>query len=217
MIALDGEFVGVGSDGNDDALARISVVDFDESVLYDRYVQVEEQVIDFRTPYSGIHPVHLRQQNTVSFREAQQAVARLAQGRILVGHELRKDLRVLLLSHPHRLIRDTARYRPLRCRLGEAGGRTPSLRRLAEKLLGQTIQQGNDKGPGHDSVEDAITALRIYKLVAKDWERDAKQQDFHGKKRAKRYRQTLITSRGHRTSALKESTPEHSLRQNRQT
>ncbi|KAK4531321.1 hypothetical protein CCYA_CCYA07G2178 [Cyanidiococcus yangmingshanensis] len=211
IIALDGEFVGVGSDGNHDALARISVVDYDESVLYDRYVRVEERVIDFRTPYSGIEPHHLRDPQAVSFLEAQQVVARLAQGRILVGHELRKDLQVLLLSHPHWLVRDTARYRPLRLELGEAGGRTPSLRRLAEKLLGQVIQQGTAKGPGHDSVEDATTALRLYKLVSKDWERDAKQRDLYGKQRAARYRRKIAAK--HRDEpSLKQSTRHQQLR-----
>lgn len=36
-------------------------------------------------------------------------MAKLAEGRVLVGHSLSKDLKVLLLSHPRRDIRDTAK------------------------------------------------------------------------------------------------------------
>lgn len=32
--------------------------------------------------------------------------------KILVGHALKNDLDVLMLSHPRTMIRDTARYRP---------------------------------------------------------------------------------------------------------
>jgi RNA exonuclease 4 len=41
------------------------------------------------------------------------AVARLIKDKILVGHALKNDLDVLMLSHPRKMIRDTATYRPL--------------------------------------------------------------------------------------------------------
>ena len=46
------------------------------------------------------------------------AVAGLLKGKVLVGHALSNDLKVLLLSHPHTAIRDTARCEtraPLHC------------------------------------------------------------------------------------------------------
>jgi hypothetical protein len=36
-------------------------------------------------------------------------VCEFTAGRVLVGHSLNKDLRVLMLSHPHKDIRDTAK------------------------------------------------------------------------------------------------------------
>lgn len=39
-------------------------------------------------------------------------MAELLKGRILVGHALKNDLDVLMLSHPRQMIRDTAKYRP---------------------------------------------------------------------------------------------------------
>jgi RNA exonuclease 4 len=40
-------------------------------------------------------------------------VAKLLNGKVLVGHALHNDLDVLMLSHPRSKIRDTATYKPL--------------------------------------------------------------------------------------------------------
>ena len=39
-------------------------------------------------------------------------MAALLKDKILVGHALKNDLTVLLLSHPRKMTRDTATYRP---------------------------------------------------------------------------------------------------------
>lgn len=44
-----------------------------------------------------------------SLEDIAERVAKLAEGRTLVGHGLSKDLKVLLLSHPRKDIRDTAK------------------------------------------------------------------------------------------------------------
>jgi RNA exonuclease 4 len=48
-------------------------------------------------------------QGAPELAEVQKAAAELLQGRTLVGHGLSKDLRVLMLSHPRKAIRDTAK------------------------------------------------------------------------------------------------------------
>ena len=58
-------------------------------------------------------------------------------GKIVVGHSLQNDFQALLLSHPHVLIRDTATYKLLR---PTGQKRTPSLRKLADYWLQETIQ-----------------------------------------------------------------------------
>ncbi|KAK4534828.1 hypothetical protein CDCA_CDCA03G0853 [Cyanidium caldarium] len=201
VVALDCEFVGVGDDRKRHALARVSIVDYFGAVLLDRYVRVDEPVTDFRTRYSGIRPHHLKSADAASFREVQAEVARWIDGRLLVGHELQNDLRVLLLSHPRRRTRDTARYRPLRARLGTSAARTPSLQRLAAEILGTHIQGGIPETDaslsgdavdgyaivqgtlGHDSVEDARAALELYKRFRKTWEEDVARGDPNGKRR----------------------------------
>lgn len=200
VIALDCEFVGVGADTAEHALARVSVVNYAGEAVLDRHVRVDERVTDFRTRHSGIQPRHLRSVDAIPFKQAQAEVARLLQhdvgsssssssqhrspqGRVLVGHGLATDMRVLLLSHPHRQVRDTARYRPLRARINMRRG-MPALRRLAAEIVGVDIQQRGDAG--HDSVQDARAALALYKMYARQWEEDVAHDDPDGKRRVQR-------------------------------
>ncbi len=163
-VALDCEMVGVGSNGRESALARCSVVDEQGKVLYDRHVQVDERVTDFRTKYSGVRAKDLKN-DSVTFRACQQKVAALLRGKILVGHALSNDLKVLLLPHPRQQMRDTARWPPL-MRTTRHGKRRPrKLRDLVLEHLDRKIQEGE-----HGSVEDATAAMDLYKLFAADWE-----------------------------------------------
>ena len=50
----------------------------------------------------------------------QREVAALLKGRVLVGHAVYNDLKVLMLSHPKRHTRDTARL--VLGRTGDSGG-----------------------------------------------------------------------------------------------
>merc|ERR1712018_800440 len=86
----------------------------------------------------------------------QHEVAEILRGRVLVGHSLKHDLRVLFLDHPKRDIRDTASYKPFRAAFG---GKTPSLKRVTERFLGVKVQEGE-----HSSVQDAQAAVRLYTI-----------------------------------------------------
>lgn len=160
-VAMDCEMVGVGLNGQDDMLARVSIVNKRGEVLLDKFVKPREPVTDYRTSVSGIRPNDII--NGEDFKEVQDEVIQLLQGKMLVGHAIRNDLAVLHIKHPYNSIRDTARYKPL-CRL-VANGRTPSLKRLSQAILGKEIQTGE-----HNSVEDARAAMSIYNRLASDWE-----------------------------------------------
>lgn len=60
-----------------------------------------------RTWVSGVTAKEV--QGAPELAEVQKAAAELLQGRTLVGHGVSKDLRVLMLSHPRKAIRDTAK------------------------------------------------------------------------------------------------------------
>ncbi|KAL4786778.1 hypothetical protein BJX76DRAFT_345985 [Aspergillus varians] len=162
-IAMDCEMVGVGPNPDDDsALARISIVNFNGDQVYDSYVRPKEMVTDWRTFVSGITPKHMVEARPLE--QVQKEVAEILEGRILVGHALRNDLDVLLLSHPKRDIRDTSKHPPYR---KLAGGGSPRLKVLASEFLGLNIQDG-----AHSSVEDARATMLLYRRDKDEFERD---------------------------------------------
>lgn len=112
FLAMDCEMVGVGYDGNDHMLARVSIVNKFGDCIFDKFVKAREEVVDYRTEISGIRKEDLLKGE--DFNVVQKEVSELIKGRILVGHSLKNDLSVLFLSHPKRNIRDTSRYKPFR-------------------------------------------------------------------------------------------------------
>lgn len=159
-LGLDCEMVGVGPEGRESALARVSIVDFHGRQVYDSFVRPREYVTDWRTHITGITSKTLAAAR--SFDEVQAAVADLLKDRILVGHDIRHDLTVLQLSHPSGLVRDTARFAGYR-RYGH--GPKPALRVLAREVLGVEIQTGH-----HSSIEDARVAMLLFRRKKSDFD-----------------------------------------------
>lgn len=162
-IGIDCEMVGVGpTPDKESALARISIVNYHGQQIYDSFVLPKEPVADYRTFVSGITPQLLLTARTLE--EVQRDVAKLMDGRILVGHAVRHDLDALLLGHPKRDIRDTSRYPEFR---KLAGGRSPSLKKLARDILGIEIQTKE-----HSSIEDARAAMMLFRREKQGFERE---------------------------------------------
>ncbi|KAI7632271.1 hypothetical protein KC343_g3578 [Hortaea werneckii] len=157
-VALDCEMVGTGPPPHsDNVLARASLVNFHGEQIYDSYVQAPKgiKVEDYRTHVSGIQPKHMREGYARPFAQVQKDVAKLLEGRILVGHALRNDLQSLLLSHPKRDLRDTSRHPKFRI---DSMGKPPALRNLAKSELGMSIQTGE-----HSSIIDARATMALFK------------------------------------------------------
>ncbi|XP_071957665.1 RNA exonuclease 4-like isoform X2 [Antedon mediterranea] len=165
-VAVDCEMVGVGYKGQESILARVSIVNEFGKCVYDKYVKPREKVTDYRTDVSGIKAHHI--QSGEEFQDVQREVADIFKDRIIVGHALSNDLKVLFLGHPRRKVRDTSDYKPFR-RLNK--GSKPSLKKLAQVILNKTIQAGQ-----HDSIEDACVAMKLYMLNRKEWERSNKSK-----------------------------------------
>lgn len=152
-IAIDCEMVGVGEGGYEHALARVSIVDFHGRQIYDSYVRPREHVTDWRTQISGISPKHMA--TARDFDEVQAQVAHFLKGRIVVGHDIRHDFEVLMLDHPRKDTRDTARFPGFK---KYGNGPKPALRVLAREILGVEIQTGQ-----HSSVEDARVTMLLFR------------------------------------------------------
>ena len=143
-------------------LGRVSVLRVggeDEGIPFiDDYITINEPIVDYVTQYSGIEEGDLDPRRSrhalVSLKMAYKKLWLLLNlGCIFVGHGLGKDFLEANMHVPKEQIIDTAdlflqRDNPRRLRLAM----------LAELLLREEVQTGN-----HDSIEDARTALRIWR------------------------------------------------------
>ena len=135
LLAMDCEMVGVGFGGKDSILARVSIVNHFGNCVYDKYVKPTEKVTDYRTKVSGIRPEDIKDGD--DFKLVQKEVSDMLKDRVLVGHSIKHDLKVLFLDHPKKMIRDTSLYKPFRAAFG---GKTPSLKNLTSRMLGVAVQ-----------------------------------------------------------------------------
>lgn len=176
IIALDTEFVSVkqseiemNADGEREtirpivyALARVSVVrgngEHEGMPFIDDYIAIREPIVDYLTSYSGIRHGDLdprtSRYNLASLRIAYKRLwVLLNLGCKFLGHGLKQDFRVINIKIPKAQIIDTINLFFLKNRL-----RKLSLAFLAWYLLKEDIQMET-----HDSIEDARTALKLYK------------------------------------------------------
>lgn len=162
-VALDCEFVGSKQPNGTEIslLARVSIVNYFGTVLMDDFVKPEpnQRITDFRTWVSGVTAKDvLYNPQAITYKEAVKKVADLIHNRTLVGHALSQDLKVLQLTHPPLLTKDTAQNSYLKKQAGVRGKAKPSLKKLTALLLNETIQTGQ-----HSSVEDARAAMLLYR------------------------------------------------------
>ncbi|XP_021356486.1 uncharacterized protein LOC110452349 [Mizuhopecten yessoensis] len=169
-LAVDCEFVGVGFKGCISRLGRCSVVDYHGNVVYDIYSRPEELVTDYRTRYSGIS--YRNMTDAVRFEEVQEKVKDLLKGKILVGHDIKQDLRVLKIYHPGHMIRDTRTHPSVKKKAKDLGCVSQALKSLTWCLLGRRIQKRT-----HCSVEDATATMDLFKLVRVEWEESIDQRN----------------------------------------
>ncbi|KAL4909167.1 PAB-dependent poly(A)-specific ribonuclease subunit pan2 [Aspergillus multicolor] len=181
-VALDTEFVdlekaeiNVKADGsqeivrpNKSGLARVSVLrgsGEQEGVPFvDDYISVKEPIVDYVTQYSGIKPGDLDPRtsphNIVPLKVAYKKLWLLLNlGCIFVGHGLASDFRKVNIQVPKEQTVDTQFlfFHPSKVR-------RLSLKYLAWAVFKEYIQEEPaDNNQGHDSIEDARMALRLWK------------------------------------------------------
>ena len=168
-VALDCEMVGVGHGGQQSALARVTLINWDAEILLDCFVRPDCEVVDYRTFVSGITKEDLESEYAISMDECQWMVADMLYNKVLVGHALKNDLHALGISHPWYDTRDTAKYEPFMKVRFDNGILWPrKLKELAKEKLGRDIQL---PGQPHSAYEDALGALDLYKKNRAKWEK----------------------------------------------
>ncbi|EGD73751.1 hypothetical protein PTSG_11507, partial [Salpingoeca rosetta] len=157
------------------ALARLSVVagsgPLTGRAIIDDYLTMTEPVVDYVTRFSGIREEDLNPETSARhltrLKTTYSKVLFLAAlGVRFVGHGLRKDFRVINVVLPPEQVFDTVDlfYKPDSRRL--------SLKFLAWYFLDIYTQLSDTIG--HDSIEDSLTALKLYfKYVELSRNRDA--------------------------------------------
>lgn len=166
-LAIDCEMVGVGFKGHISQLARCSLVSYDGDVVYDKFIKPTQPVTDYRTRWSGIRRSDLI--GATPYSEARKEILKLLHEKILVGHAIHNDLKVLAYSHPKALTRDTSRIPLLNRKAGFPEDQVISLKRLIKALFNRDIQTGRR---GHSSVEDAKATMQLYRVIEQEWERE---------------------------------------------
>lgn len=124
----------------------------------DDYIRSVEPVYDYLTQFSGLVHGDLDESRSkhylTTLRRAYLKLRYMVDaGAIFVGHGLKKDFRMLNIVVPKDQIIDTSDL------YYSGQGRRLSLRFLAAYLLRSNIQTGT-----HDSIEDASTALQLYRV-----------------------------------------------------
>ncbi|KAG1748914.1 PAB-dependent poly-A-specific ribonuclease subunit PAN2 [Suillus paluster] len=176
LVAIDAEFVSMQqeeteyrSDGTNRvirparlSLARVSVLRGDnpnEGVPFiDDHIHTSEVIVDYLTEFSGIKfgdlDPHLSRYTLTPLKLVYKKLRVLVdRGCIFIGHGLSKDFRIINIFVPPDQVIDTVDLYFLRTRQ-----RRLSLRFLSWFVLHEHIQTDT-----HDSIEDARSALRLYK------------------------------------------------------
>jgi RNA exonuclease 4 len=179
-VALDCEMVGVGpirtdSQGREyreSSLAHVVLVDFNGKEIYNKLVIPKEgidKITDYRTFVSGVKEEDLTRLNpeTHSYNKVISEVRKKLKGRVIVGHGLKSDFKVLDYKPAPNKVWDTAvidqymqdgSYIP---KLGRFQKEARKLKYLAKEFADNNIQV---PGHSHDPTEDARASLNLYRV-----------------------------------------------------
>ncbi|CAG9466822.1 unnamed protein product [Pedinophyceae sp. YPF-701] len=155
LVAIDCEMV-LTAGGH--TLARYTLVGEDGGVIVDEIVKPAAAVTDHLTQYSGITAQMLSKATTTLEQARERILKEVARETVLVGHSLENDLRATRIVHERVLDTSVAYPHP-------DAAKKFALRRLAWHHLKKAIQKGRK---GHDSVEDASTAMQLAQLKMKN-------------------------------------------------
>ena len=138
-------------------LARVSLVNSAGIVLYDNFTKPQNSIIDYLTQYSGITAETLESAKSTHSDIQKDLIARINSSAVVCGHSLENDMNALKLIH--RKIADSSVLYP-----HSIVGLKIGLKKLAQKYLKKTIQNVWLIQGSHNSIEDALTAMKLVEL-----------------------------------------------------
>lgn len=170
-VAIDCEMVGVGpireNGTTKSSLARVAICDFNGRRLMDKYVIPKEgleAISDYRTNYSGITPEKLARLDKTkhSYEKVIEEVNRLVKDKIIVGHGLVNDFKVLGLEVPPNRKWDSTEIDVFKKNHPTLIRAPRRLKEIAKEFAGNNIQLADRTG--HSPLEDARAAMNLYRV-----------------------------------------------------
>ena len=173
VVAIDCEMVRVGPEY---ALAHVAIVDFDGNEIYNKYVIPKggaNSITDYLTEYSGITKNLLINKNSkaLPFKTVKSEVHTILKDKIIVGHGLINDFKVLKYTPDDGSVWDTAEIDEyLQDGAMEFMDNSKGkVKRIPKKLsvLAKTIANNNIQVPGkmgHSPLEDARASMNLYRI-----------------------------------------------------
>ena len=178
ILFLDCEFVGghkemVGTKlKGTQLLASIAIMDYQGRVILDTRVTPSKKIKSYCRWITGFRPVDLVNQRKEE--EIIKEVNVLIRGRILIGHDLTSDLKVLR-TNPEDIagIRDLSTSLVLRELIPSENPRL-SLKDVALKILGKELRSskqvnGKEEPEPHSALEDVKAIREIYLKIEMNW------------------------------------------------
>lgn len=165
-VAIDCEMVGVGKKS---VLAHVGIVDFNGIIIYNKYVIPKtgvNSITDYRTKFSGITRNMLSKldRRYHSYNIVKNEVHSILKNKIIVGHGLANDFKVLEFMPELHMIWDTTDINTYK----QDHPKNPDIKQprklkaLAKEFANNNIQLNTQKG--HNPIEDARASMNLYRL-----------------------------------------------------
>jgi hypothetical protein len=167
-VAIDCEMVGMKPD-NTSALAHVAIVDFNGKRIYDKYVIPPggiEEILDYRTKYSGITPAKLAHldKSKHSFAVVQGEVHKILEDKTIVGHGLINDFKAIEFYPNSDMVWDSTVIDTYLQTNPHTGARQPrKLKAISKEFANNNIQMPDKTG--HSPLEDARASMNLYRVA----------------------------------------------------
>ncbi|KAF2072195.1 hypothetical protein CYY_006492 [Polysphondylium violaceum] len=168
-LAIDCKVLEV--EGNKSSIGKICIANQFGNIIYEKVVIPLENVIDYRTKYTGLTRDIINRKG-VKFFEVQKEVEKILRDKIIIGHDLNEDLKVLKLTYKKKQLRDALHFPQF---FNPTTKEQDSLKNISKRELKFSPDRWEV-----DGVRDAKLCMLLYLKCKKEWEQFTNQK-FYGK------------------------------------
>lgn len=134
-------------------ITKVTIVDEQGEILFDTFVKPKLNISDI---------TDLDIKTGDEFIKVRQTIIKMISCRLLIGHNLYECLDLFKIQHPYYLLRDTTYFCNNCTNITHVHD---TLKTIAKEFVFIDIDENN-----HNTTENAITAMKIYKKYQREWE-----------------------------------------------